>query len=218
MSSSDGPHSRAELHGYQQLSAQDLLALIVTESDEEAVRAIPVATDLVGTRGIAGLRDLGLGDLQALGQVEQSVGRRILAALELGRRIGLSAQGPRKQIAGARDVAKYFRHLELEAQEHFAALFLNMKNHILCSRTIHVGTLNMSVVGTREVYRHAIREGAAALIVVHNHPSGDPEPSPEDIQITQHLKEVGELLDIRLVDHVIIGHHRHFSFKEKRLL
>jgi DNA repair protein RadC len=89
---------------------------------------------------------------------------------------------------------------------------------VVSTVTVHIGTVNMSVVGPREVFREAVRENAAALVVAHNHPSGDPSPSPEDIAVTRKLVEVGEILDIPLLDHVIVGDEHYYSMREKGLL
>jgi DNA repair protein RadC len=94
-------------------------------------------------------------------------------------------------------------------------VYLNAKNGILGTRTIHVGTATTSLVGVRDVYREAIREGATQIAVVHNHPSGDPTPSIEDIDVTDKLVEAGKLMDVHLIDHIIIGHHTFVSLKEK---
>ena len=107
------------------------------------------------------------------------------------------------------------RHLN---QEHFVALFLNTKNQIIHQQTIFIGSLNASIVHPREVFREAVKRSAASIIVAHNHPSGDPTPSQEDIQVTKRLNESGKMIGIDLLDHIIIGDRKFISLKEKGYL
>lgn len=115
-------------------------------------------------------------------------------------------------------VADMFGFLRHETKEHFIALHLDSKNRLLCLEIVSVGSLNASIVHPREVYKSALLSSAAAIVFVHNHPSGDPTPSREDIELTSRLKEAGELLGIRLLDHVVIGSGRHYSFADTGLL
>lgn len=115
-------------------------------------------------------------------------------------------------------VYELFRDLILETKEHFLALHLDGKNRIVCFDRISVGSLNQSIVHPREVFKGAILSSAAALILVHNHPTGDPTPSAEDRAITKRLSEVGDLVGIRVLDHVIVGDGQYLSFVERGLL
>ena len=115
-------------------------------------------------------------------------------------------------------VADMFSFLHHETKEHFIALHLNSKNRLLCLEIVSTGSLNASIVHPREVYKSALLSSAAAIVFVHNHPSGDPAPSREDIELTSRLREASELLGIRLLDHVIIGTDRHYSFADQGLL
>lgn len=139
---------------------------------------------------------------------------RTQALIELGRRTSGAGKGMRTVIESPADVAAMFEHLRSEKREHFVAVYLDAKAFVLRAVTIHIGTVTSSLVGPREVFREAVREGAVSLVVAHNHPSGDPTPSPEDIEVTKQLKAVGEMLDIRLLDHVILGDRRHVSLRE----
>lgn len=139
---------------------------------------------------------------------------RTQALIELGRRTSGAGKGMRTVIESPADVAAMFDHLRSEKREHFVAVYLDAKAFVLRAVTIHIGTVTSSLVGPREVFREAVREGAVSLVVAHNHPSGDPTPSPEDIEVTKQLKAVGEMLDIRLLDHVILGDRRHVSLRE----
>lgn len=103
-------------------------------------------------------------------------------------------------------------------KEHFVCLFLNTKNHVLAQETLSIGSLNASIVHPREIFRAAIKRSSASIICAHNHPSGDPTPSPEDIQITERLVQAGELIGIEVLDHVIIGDKHYISLKEQGLM
>lgn len=116
------------------------------------------------------------------------------------------------------DVYELMYDLQLEAKEHFIALHLDGKNQIICIDRVSTGSLNQSVVHPREVFKGALLSSAAALILVHNHPSGDPDPSRDDIEITRRLHEAGDLVGIKVLDHIIVGERRFTSFVEKGLL
>lgn len=143
---------------------------------------------------------------------------RAMALVELGRRAGGAGRGFRDEVLSAEDVFHLFEYLTAERREHFCAALLDSKGFLLKASTIHIGTLTSSMVGAREVFREAIREGASSLIVVHNHPSGDPTPSPEDLEVTDRLVEIGKMLDIPVLDHVIIGEKRYTSLRGRGLM
>jgi DNA repair protein RadC len=143
---------------------------------------------------------------------------RCLALIEIGRKSALAGKGDVEVIEGASDVACMFDFLIQEKREHFYAVLMTSANEVLRKALIHIGTLTMSIVGPREIFREAVREGASTIIVVHNHPSGDPTPSPEDIEVTKQLVEAGKMLDIPVLDHVIIGRDAYRSLAEMRLM
>ncbi|MEA2552589.1 MAG: repair protein RadC [Fimbriimonadaceae bacterium] len=151
----------------------------------------------------------GLQDFEAL---------RCLTLIEIGRRSALAGKGDVEEIEGPGDVLIILDHLMHEKREHFYAILLDSASHVMRKALIHIGTLTMSIVGPREVYREAVRDGASSIIVAHNHPSGDPTPSPEDIEITKHLVQAGKLMDIPVLDHVIIGHRDYRSLNEMGLM
>jgi DNA repair protein RadC len=115
-------------------------------------------------------------------------------------------------------VVRLFDFLSRETKEHFWAVHLDSKNRMLCLDQVSTGSLNASIVHPREVFKSCLLSSAAALLLVHNHPSGDPTPSNEDREITMRLKEVSDLLGIRLLDHVVIGDGRHYSFAHQGIL
>lgn len=124
---------------------------------------------------------------------------------------------PDTPVNSSDQVAALFSHLRQESREVFATVHLDSKNRILCIETISIGSLNASIVHPRETFKAALLSSAAALVLVHNHPSGDPAPSREDLEITQRLKEAGNILGIRILDHVIIG-DSYLSFADRGLL
>ena len=121
-------------------------------------------------------------------------------------------------IDNSAKVAELFDHLRQECREVFVTIHLDSKNRVLCVETVSVGSLNASIVHPREVYKTCLLSSAAALVVVHNHPSGDPTPSREDLELTGRLREAGELLGIRLLDHVIVGDGAYVSLADRGLL
>lgn len=206
---------RIQRFGMQSVSAIDLLAILIAKDQEKITEAESLAREWIQKNHIQKIMDLSFAELAELGLKDTFLSRKALAGLELGRRAGHAGTGPAQYIEEPKDVVKLFDHLKNEKKEHFCAVYLNSKNRVLCTRTIHIGTVNMSIASPRELFREAIREGAASLIAVHNHPSGDPSPSIEDIQITQKLKESGRLLGIPIIDHLILGQQCYYSFQEK---
>lgn len=123
-----------------------------------------------------------------------------------------------KRCSSARDIYELFHDLTRETKEHFVALHLDIKNRIVCYDTISVGSLTASIVHPREVYKSALLSSAAAILFMHNHPSGETTPSREDLEITTRLKEAGELLGIRVLDHIILGEKGYYSFADAGVL
>ncbi|MCH8979189.1 MAG: DNA repair protein RadC [Armatimonadetes bacterium] len=183
----------------------DLLAIILARSEDGVADCEGDARKLLNLYKPARLINLDSKHLRDTSGLEKFEVLQRLAAIEIGRRAAMADHGDTVLLADSAKVAEHFASLRDEIQEHFCAAYLDSKGAILSTKTIHIGTVNMSLVGPREVFREAVREGAASIIVVHNHPSGDTTPSPEDIAVTQKLAEVGELLDIPLLDHLIIG-------------
>ena len=143
---------------------------------------------------------------------------QVKAALELANRLRLDEAGFQASINSAEDAASHLQYeMGMLEQEHFRVLLLDTRNRLLRTVDVYQGSLNTSAIRVGEVFRDAVRINAASIIVAHNHPSGDPTPSPEDISVTRAIVEAGKLLDIEVLDHLIIGRNRYVSLKSKGL-
>lgn len=211
---SDGPLERIERFGARSASPIDLLAVVRAGRPDDVPNQVEPARDWLKRRRIEHLTSLSLQDLDEFAGIRGFEAHKVLAWLELGRRAASANKGEFLVFDNAEQVFKHLRPLVDDRQEQFWAIFLNAKMGVLATREIHRGTANRSVVGAREVFGEALRWGAVSLIVAHNHPSGDPSPSPEDIAVTRKLAEVGKTLDVELLDHVIVGHHGYVSLRQ----
>ncbi|MFZ1396233.1 MAG: DNA repair protein RadC, partial [Candidatus Promineifilaceae bacterium] len=156
--------------------------------------------------------------LMQLNGVGQAQAARLQAALELGRRVLQADPGEQPVIHAPADAANLLMYEMMNlTQEHLRVILLNTRNRVIGIPTVYVGSLNTSVVRLAEVFKPAIINNAAAVIVVHNHPSSDPSPSPEDVNVTRQLVQAGEMLSIPVLDHIILGRHRFVSLKERGL-
>lgn len=216
---SHSPIDRVQSSGLGSASPIDLLCLGFSRRESDVAESEDVAKALLQRiRRIEGLTELASSEIQEVTGLEGFEVLRCQALIELGRRAGAAGKGDPTEIAGVADVWNYLRDLRTEKREHFCTLLLDSKNVVMRKHVTHIGTLTMSVVGPREVFREAIRDGASAIIVAHNHPSGDPTPSPEDVAVTDKLVEIGKMLEIPVMDHVIVGERRYYSFREKGLI
>jgi len=216
----DRPRERFWAVGPAALTGQELLA-IVLGTGCAGRDALAVAGDLLAKCG-GSLRRVGRRPAAALARVA-GVGRakaaRLAAALELGRRAAREADPAPARIAGPVDVHRFYApQLRDLSVEEFHVLALGSQSQVLADLCITRGILNSSLVHPREVFRAAIAEAAAGIIVVHNHPSGDPTPSADDRAVTRQLVDAGRLLDVPVYDHVIVGGERYVSFAEAGLL
>lgn len=206
--------------GAHALSARELIAILVG-SGTEARSAVEVAGLLLQAGGgsLRRLASFSVADLQKVDGIGPAVAARVLAALELGRRMARESAAERPRIQGPADVydlcAPALRDLR---QEEFRVLLLNTQHAVVRELVVTRGTLDASVVHPREVFRSAISESAAAVILVHNHPSGDPAPSREDRDVTDQLVAAGLVIGIPVIDHVVVGDGHYVSFVEMGLL
>ena len=213
------PRERMMKYGAHALSNAELLAILLrtgTYSENAVGLAMKLLKEIGGLRQLV---DRSTEELMSIKGIGPAKALQLQAGIELGRRIARSAMEDRVVIRHPRDVAELLaEELRYLKKEHFVCLFLNTKNHVIGRETLSIGSLNASIVHPREVFLAAIKRSSASLICVHNHPSGDPSPSPEDIEITRRLSEAGEIIGIEVLDHVIIGDRDYVSLKEKGLL
>ncbi|NLY82625.1 MAG: DNA repair protein RadC [Clostridiales bacterium] len=212
---SERPVEKLIYNGVASLSNSELLALILhTGSGEKS--AIELAEELlsINFKGVSYFGELTFEELINVKGMGPKKTSSVLAAIELGKRIDTAPKYNRFVIKCSEDVANYYMpELRHEKKEYLKELLLNTKGEVEYSETISVGELSNTTVHPREVFNPAIRKSAAAIIIVHNHPSGDPTPSEDDIQATKRLISVGEMVGIKLLDHVIIGDGKYISLK-----
>ncbi len=213
------PRERLMQYGAAALSNAELLAILL-RTGTSSLSAVHLAERILAhTGGLKGLTDSTIESLVELKGVGPAKAIQILAGVELGRRISRSLPEERFTVRSPQDAADLMMdELQHLAQEHFVCLFLNTKNQVIGKDTIFIGSLNASIVHPREVFRRAIQRASAAVICLHNHPSGDPSPSAEDRNVTKRLQEAGKLLGIDVLDHIIIGEQSFYSMKENGLM
>lgn len=218
MPSGERPRERLQHYGPEALSTAELMAILL-RTGSQGENVLTLATRLlVKFGGLGGLARATFSELSAVKGMGQAKAAQLKAGLEIGRRLLIAAPDERPQISSPADAANLLMlemgHLE---QEHLRTLLLDTKNRVLASPTIYKGNVNTSVIRVAELFREAIRHNSTALIVAHNHPSGDPTPSPEDVHVTRQIAEAGRLLDVEVLDHLIIGRGRYVSLRERGL-
>ncbi|MEZ4333880.1 MAG: DNA repair protein RadC [Myxococcota bacterium] len=209
--------ARDRLHrdGPRRLSDVDLVALLLLSGERSREAWARAHALLARCGGLASLPELPLGELEALSGAGSAASVRLASALELGRRVASVPLVRGEPIGSPADVHRHFAPLlRGQRQESFHALLLDARHRLDSVIEVSIGTLTASLVHPREVFREAVRRAAAAIVLVHHHPSGDPAPSPEDRSVTDRLAAAGVLLGIRVVDHVIVGGDRFFSFRD----
>ncbi len=218
MAEDDRPRERLQRVGAEAVSTAELLAIVLRTGNpgENVVRLAERL--LVQFRSLPGLSRATVAELTVVKGIGPAKAVEIKAALEIGRRLLASAPEERPRVSSPGDAANLLMsEMMFLEQEHLRLILLDTRNRVLSMPTLYVGSLNSSVVRVGELFRAAIRENAAALIVAHNHPSGDPSPSPEDVNVTRQLVRAGKLLDIDVLDHIVIGQQRFVSLKERGL-
>lgn len=213
----DLPRERLTRHGGGALSTAELVAIIV-RSGGPGQSALEIAQTLVARFGLPGLVRASLDELRVVVGCGPATAIQLKAALELGRRLAAPPPDARVRIAAAADVARLLApEMAPLDQEHLRVVLLTTRHDVLAVHEVYKGSVNQSQVRPAEVFREAIRRNAPAVVVVHNHPSGDPAPSPDDIHLTRQLVQAGRLLDVRLVDHIVIAQHGWVSLRERGL-
>ena len=212
------PRERLRDQGPSSLSNAELVAILL-RTGVTGENVLNLAVRLLSQfQGLPGLARATYGELCSLKGVSDAKACQILSALELGRRVVSLHPEDRAVIRCPEDVANLLgAEMSLLDQEHLRVILLDTKNRVTGVSEIYIGNVNLSVVRAAEVFRPAIRQNSTSILVVHNHPSGDPTPSPEDVTMTEQLRSAGDLLGIEVLDHIILGGQSHASLKEQGL-
>jgi DNA repair protein RadC len=210
----DRPREKMRQSGASALGDNELLALVLGEGVRQC-NALDLATELLADHGgLPGLMRASHDRLCERKGVGAARAGRVIAALELGRRT-MYPREERLQVTAPKDVAvALMPEFGARIEEHFGVLLLDTRYRVQRTRVLTVGTLDGTCVHPRDVFREAVTANAKAIVLFHNHPSGDPTPSSEDVALTQRLQAVGELMGIEVLDHVIVANERYYSFRE----
>jgi DNA repair protein RadC len=213
---SERPRERLLRTGPHTLSDAELLAILLRVGRRDA-SAVEVARDLLQQLGgLQGLANRGFGELCRVSGIGPAKAAQVLAGLELGKRALATPLSSGTRIGSSQDLFQhYYPRLRDLRHEVFMIILLDAKHTIIRDATVSEGSLTLSIVHPREVFNLAVRESAAAVIFLHNHPSGDPQPSPEDQDLTMRLAAAGQLLGIRVLDHLVIGDGAYVSFADR---
>ena len=226
MPEDERPQEKLIKFGPDYLSNAELLALIIRTGNRKGDSAINTATKVLrslrtanDSNGLNSLKNANLSNLMQVDGIGEAKAAMILAAVQLGIRLAVSSNGTKIRVTSPSIAANYvLSEMSVLEQEHFRVMTLNTKKEINFIREISKGTINMTIVHAREVFRAAISDNAHSIILLHNHPTGDPSPSKEDIGLTKNLIEASKIIGIDILDHIIIGDNRYFSFLEEGLL
>ena len=212
------PRERLLQKGATALNSSELLAILLRIGNKKET-AIGMANKILHhCDGLKGLANISIEELSSFDGIGLAKSAQIKAAIELGHRIYREVSMIKPKITNPSDVADLVMEMQFLDKEHFRIISLSTKNHVIGRDEISIGNLNSSIVHPREVFKKALEKNAASIILVHNHPSGDPEPSKEDIQVTSRLVKAGEIMGIEVLDHIIIGANRYKSLKELSII
>lgn len=215
LSPDDRPREKLARHGAAALGDNELVAAILASGGRHG-DALTIANTLLGAHGgVHGLVRSTCGELARVAGIGPAKASQLLAAIELGRRTLAHAPSARIQIRTPRDAAVYLLpQFGSRPVEQFGVILLDTKHRVVRATILTIGSLNVTGVQPREVFREAALGGAASVVMFHNHPSGDPTPSPDDVELTRRLTAAGIVMGIEVVDHIILGDVRYWSFKE----
>ncbi len=209
------PREKLKVYGSKSLSDHELLAILLRTGTKEK-SALDLAHDILERGGLVSLTQASVEELSQRRGIGLAKAAQIIAAVELSKRLSRQSMGVRPVIKTPQDAAQLvIAEMAYLDREHFKVINLNTKNQVMVIDTVSVGSLNASLVHPREVFKLPLKRSAASLILLHNHPSGETQPSQEDINITKRLCDAGHLLGIELIDHLIIGQNNFLSMKEK---
>lgn len=211
------PREKLIEKGVESLKDSELLAILLGSGTQQ-INVLDLAKDIFKKFGKEELSQITFDQLKTQKGIGKAKACIILASLELGRRFFIREETPRAEINGPESAYSLLKSLSQHKKEHFVALYLNAKNQVLKEEIISIGSLFSNLVHPREVFAPALEVRAAAIILAHNHPSGDPTPSPEDCALTRRLSAAGDLMGIEILDHLVIGFKSYISLKESGLI
>lgn len=215
----DRPREKLKEYGVSFLSNAELIAIIIGTGTIKSSALDVARTLLKEQNGLNGLNSIQVSELIQVDGIGEAKASKIMASIEIGKRLNSFRRNSSKKITCPCDAAYLLMdELKFKNKEYFNIIMLNTKNIVQDIKNISIGSLNSSIVHPREVFLEAIKHSSASIILVHNHPSGDPKPSREDISLTQRLVKAGDILGINVVDHIIIGDECYYSMKEEGLI
>ena len=211
------PREKLLEKGPENLKDEELLAILLRTGTKEK-NVLNLARQILRKFSKKKFLKLKYQDLIKIKGVNSAKATTILAAIELTKRILGVGEETLPKIESVKDVVAQFSYLREKQREHLAALYLNARNELIFKKHLFVGTLDSNICHPREIFKYALEKNAASVILIHNHPSGDPEPSQADLEITKRIIEAGKIMGVDVLDHVIITKNKIFSFKEKKLI
>ncbi len=209
------PRERAVKYGVESLSNEDLISIIIkTGTKDISVKNISNSI-LSLNKNINDLKNITLESLKKIKGIGEVKAIELLSAIELGKRVFYKIEKEKIRLNNSKLIYEYFKDLVIdEKQENFYAIYLDTKSYLITYKLLFKGTINTSCVHPREIFKHAFLESAYSIIVMHNHPSGDPTPSSEDENLTSSLMKIGLMCSIPIIDHIVFGKNKYFSFYE----
>lgn len=210
----DLPREKLEKYGSEKLKDYELLAILLGSGIKD-LNVLELSKKILGTIKKVGVKKVALADLLKIKGLGKAKAPQVFAVLELGKRLNVENK---PEILSASDVWNFCADIRTMQREYFIAFYLDTQNCLIERQTISIGTLNSSLVHPREVFEPALSFHAASIIIAHNHPSGDLEPSAEDREVTKRLVQAGKIIGIDIIDHIILGKRGYLSFQQKNLL
>ena len=214
---SDRPREKLVAKGAENLKDSELLAILL-RTGKAGKNVIEIASQILAKHSKKRLLQMTYQDLVKIGGIDSAKATTLLAAFELAKRALEVDDSSLPVISTPKDAVAQLTELRHNKKEHFVVLYLNARNQLIHKETVSVGTLTANLDHPREVFEPALKHSAANVMIAHNHPSGDPEPSEDDLITTKQMTEAGKILDIEVIDHIIVTNNTYFSFKDGNLI